>query len=282
MTSPANVYVSAAVDSDIQEAAQIAAIVHAEVRPLASALFDRFLALLESLTPEEWQAPTYCTEWTVRDIVAHEAGGYESGTSFGAFRRTWLRLPERGRPIVDTINAAQIRARAGRSPDELIAELRDVGPRAIAARGRLSALVRSIPIPIPPMGICRAGYLTDDIYLRDAWIHTIDISHATGRPLRLNADVDGRIVALLVRDLSLRLSRLLAGKAIVFDIGGPAGGSFRVGPSTPPSATIRMDAVDFGLRSSERISVDKALARSQLSGDIDLARFALEHSFILY
>ncbi len=198
MTAPAHMYGYAADDSEIKEASQIPAAVHAEVRPLATALFDRFLTLLESLTPEEWQAPTYCTEWTVRDIVAHEAGGYESGTSFGAFRRTWLRLPERGRELVDTINAAQIRARAGRSPEELIAELRDVGPRAIAARGRLSTLVRTIPIPIPPMGICRTGYLTDQIYLRDAWIHTIDISHATDRPLRLNADVDGRIVALLV------------------------------------------------------------------------------------
>ncbi len=282
MTTRARAYPSAAVDSDVQDASRIPAIVHAEVKPLATALFARFMTLLESLDPEEWQAPTYCTEWTVRDIVAHEAGGYESGTSFAAFRRTWFRLPERGRPLVDTINAAQVRARAGRSPADLIDELRDVGPRAIAARGRLSPVVRTIPIPIAPMGLCRAGYLTDDIYLRDAWIHTIDISHATGRPLRLDAEVDGRIVALLVRDLSQRLSRSLAGRTIVLDISGPAGGAFRIGPPDPPAATIRMDAVDFGLRSSERISADDALARSQLSGDANLARVALEHFFILY
>jgi uncharacterized protein (TIGR03083 family) len=255
---------------------------------LTEAVFARFVALLETLAPDDWSAPTYCTEWTVRDIVAHETGGYESGTSFAAFRRQWFRLPERGRSLLDTVNADQIRARAGRTPAELIADLRDVGPRAIAARQRISPLVRSLPVPLPPLGVRRAGFLTDEIYLRDGWIHTVDICHATNRPLALIPDLDGRIVALVVRDLAPRLAKALAegtalaGGTVAFDLGGPAGGCYRIGPAAAPGVTIRMDAVDFALRTSERITLEEALARSHVVGDSTLGRRALEHSFVLY
>jgi uncharacterized protein (TIGR03083 family) len=264
------------------EASRIQPLSHAEAGALAQAVFDRFVLVLERLEPDDWHAPTYCTEWTVRDIVAHETGGYESGTSFAAFRRQWFRLPERGRSLLDSVNAAQIRARAGRTPAELIAELRDVGPRALAARRTLSPLVRRLPMPVPPMGLRRVGFLTDDIYLRDGWIHTVDICHATNRPLALTAALDGRIVALVVQDLAPRLAKALAGATVAFDLGGPAGGCYRIGPAAAPDATIRMDAVDFALRTSERITVEQALARSQVAGDGSLARRALEHSFVLY
>jgi uncharacterized protein (TIGR03083 family) len=272
----------AAFDTDVQEALQIPPLLHAEAEQLATLVFARFVGLLEELTPAQWLAPTYCTNWRVREIVAHEAGGYESGLSLNAFCRTWLRLPERGRSWVDTINAAQVRARVAHSPAQLLSELRAVGPRAIAARGRLSPVVRTLPIPVPPMGLRRADFLTDAVYLRDAWIHTIDIAHATGQPLRLDVDLDGRIVALLVRDLAPRLTRTLRSRTLLLHLEGPAGGCFRIGPPAPPDAAIRMDAVDFALRSSERITTDDAQARSQLSGDIALSRAALERSFILY
>jgi uncharacterized protein (TIGR03083 family) len=32
------------------------------------------LALLETLTPEQWDAPSLCTEWRVRDVVGHMVG----------------------------------------------------------------------------------------------------------------------------------------------------------------------------------------------------------------
>ena len=32
------------------------------------------LSVLDSLTPEQWQAPTVCAGWSVRDIAAHLLG----------------------------------------------------------------------------------------------------------------------------------------------------------------------------------------------------------------
>ena len=30
-----------------------------------------FAAFLATLTPQQWQAPTLCAQWRVRDVVAH-------------------------------------------------------------------------------------------------------------------------------------------------------------------------------------------------------------------
>ena len=45
----------------------------------------------------------------------------------------------------------------------------------------------------------RMGYLVDIILTRDTWMHRVDIARATGRPMELTAEHDGRIVADVVR-----------------------------------------------------------------------------------
>lgn len=264
------------------DALHVAPLRHEEASVLAAAVLDRFVAVLEGLSEEEWLAPTYCSEWRVREVVSHEAGGFESGLSFGNFRRSWVRIPPRGRALMDVVNAEQVSARAARTPAELLAEVRDVGPRAIAARRGLAGWVRALPIPLPPLGLRSAGYLTDDIYLRDNWIHTVDICHAAGRPLPIDAALDSRMVALLLRDLSARLTPALGTRAVVLNLTGAAGGAFRFGAQTAPSAVIEIDAIDFCLRTSERTTLEQALAQSRIVGDEALAAFLLKNSFILY
>ncbi|WP_228714279.1 maleylpyruvate isomerase family mycothiol-dependent enzyme [Prauserella endophytica] len=41
---------------------------------------------LATLTPEQWQAPTLCTGWSVKDVVAHMLS-YEELTTFGLIKR---------------------------------------------------------------------------------------------------------------------------------------------------------------------------------------------------
>ena len=38
---------------------------------LARAERAEFAAMLREFTPQQWEAPTLCTEWPVRDVVAH-------------------------------------------------------------------------------------------------------------------------------------------------------------------------------------------------------------------
>lgn len=223
-----------------------------------------------------------CTGWSVCDILAHQAGAYSAGASFAELRRQFSQKVPPDCEMIDVVNALQIAERAGRSPAELLAELRDVGPRAVAARQRIPWVLRNVPLPIPGLGWCRLRYLTDEIFLRDTWSHRVDVSHATRRPLLLTAAHDGRFTALIGRDLARRLASKLTGSAVLFELAGPAGGRFRMGQATSPAATIAMDAIDFHLRVSARLTAEQALTRSQISGDQALALHILQHSVVPY
>ena len=54
----------------------------AEAYTLLQVELERFLALLEKLEADDWNKPTACTAWTVRDMLAHQAGGYASGSGY--------------------------------------------------------------------------------------------------------------------------------------------------------------------------------------------------------
>jgi hypothetical protein len=94
----------------------------------------------------------------------------------------------------------------------LIAELRRVGPRAIATRHRLPALLRALRLPLPTLGVVRVDYPTGTIYTRDMWIHRFDICRATGRPTSVARERDGRVLALAVRDLARSLPKTPGGR----------------------------------------------------------------------
>jgi uncharacterized protein (TIGR03083 family) len=266
----------------ILDARTLAPLSHVEAGALARVELERFLQLLESLGPEDWERPTLCTAWSVRDILAHQAGAYRAGASFAELRHQFSQKVPPGCEMIDVVNALQIAERAGRTPVELLAELREVGSRAIAARQRIPWLLRNVPLPIPGLGWCRLRYLTDEIFLRDTWSHRVDVSHATGRPLLLTHEHDGRFTALIGRDLARRLAPKLDGSAVLFDLEGPAGGRFRMGQATSPAASVAMDAIDFHLRVSARITAEQALARSRIGGDEALAAYVLQQIFVPY
>ncbi len=72
-----------------------------------------FAALLDELTPQQWEHPTLCEGWRVRDVVAHAFGFDELSRSqlIGRFLR--------GRLSVRRINALGVAGSAGRTPEEL-------------------------------------------------------------------------------------------------------------------------------------------------------------------
>ena len=108
-----------------------------EAHNLLRTELERFTALLETLNPDDWNRPTACTAWNVRDIVAHQAGGYASGTGYREMLRQYSAIPKKGQLPEDAINERQLKQRAGKSPTELITELRHVAPTAIHRSPRL-------------------------------------------------------------------------------------------------------------------------------------------------
>jgi hypothetical protein len=89
-------------------------------------------------------------------------------------------------------------------------------------------------------------------------------------------------VALVVRDLARTLAPKLAGKAVVVELTGPVGGTWRIGPAGEAAATLRMDALDFNILASGRFDAEAGRARASLEGDQALAELALRESKVLY
>jgi uncharacterized protein (TIGR03083 family) len=85
-------------------------------------------ALLATLTPDQWEAPTLCEQWRVRDVVAHMFS-YEELGPVGLVGR-FLRGGLRG----DRVNAAGVAAHADRGADDLLAMARThLRPRGLTA-----------------------------------------------------------------------------------------------------------------------------------------------------
>jgi uncharacterized protein (TIGR03083 family) len=85
---------------------------------LARAEREDFAAFLETLSPEQWEAPTLCDRWNVREVAAH-------AISFDELRGVALvRRFLKGWLTVDRINQAGVDDYADHTPGELIALIR--------------------------------------------------------------------------------------------------------------------------------------------------------------
>ena len=236
-----------------------------EAFTLLTAEFERFSRLLETLDAGDWSQPTACTAWNVQQMLAHQAGGYASGTGYLELIRQYTARPKPGQLPEDAINDLQVGERADRTPAELITELRSVGPVAIqkwAYQFRLARWATNlVQVPHPVAGKMSIQYLNWVIHSRDPWMHRLDICRATSRPFEQTAGHDGRIAALVMLDVARSLAPKLRDQAIVFDLTGVAGGVWKVGTGQA-AATVRMDVLDFAIFVSGRFTYEQALVRA--------------------
>jgi uncharacterized protein (TIGR03083 family) len=111
-----------------------------DLRRLARDERADFAAFLATLSPQQWEAPTLCAGWRVRDVVAHVISYDELSARglAGRFAKGWF-LPDR-------VNAVGLAEYNMRSPEELLALLKDhVEPRGLpAAFGGMVALVDGV------------------------------------------------------------------------------------------------------------------------------------------
>jgi uncharacterized protein (TIGR03083 family) len=227
--------------------AQIDPIGHREAMTLAVTAYARFADVVEALTDEDWQRPTDCTGWTVRDMVGHMVGAMRSAARLREFmsqqREITGRVKRDGGNPVDTMTQVQIDRTADLSTAELTAECRALVDRATAGRRRTPApLRRFVTFPVEIGSIkerWRLGYLLDVILTRDAWLHRIDLCRAIAAEPLLTADHDGRIIADVAAEWARR-----HGQPHHLVLTGPAGGTFRAG-DVADDARLEVDAVEF-------------------------------------
>jgi uncharacterized protein (TIGR03083 family) len=212
---------------------------------LAETEYQRVTDAVDALQPEDWARPTDCTEWDVRQLVAHIVGMTKLfSTPLEVIRqmRAANARQQPGQASIDALTALQVEERQQFSPEELRAELHRVGPRAAKGRRRIPGLLRHRHIPEPELvnGLPETwsvGYLTDVILTRDPWMHRLDLARATSREPVFTADHDGILVADVVAEWARR-----HGQPYRLQLTGPAGGSWSSGEG---GEEIVMDAADF-------------------------------------
>ncbi|GEL26058.1 hypothetical protein PSU4_50120 [Pseudonocardia sulfidoxydans NBRC 16205] len=99
-----------------------------DVMAMATAERAELADLLASLTPEQWDGPTLCDDWSVRDVVAHMFS-YDALTPLGTVGRI-----VKGRLAPGGPNALGIAAYADRTPDQLVTLVEEhLRPRGLTA-----------------------------------------------------------------------------------------------------------------------------------------------------
>jgi uncharacterized protein (TIGR03083 family) len=213
-----------------------------ELMRLAATEYSRFASMLSGLQAQDWSQPTDCPGWDVRAMAGHVLGMAEMAASIREGRRQQKAAAKRGGVFLDALTALQVEEHAGLTPQQVIDRFEVVGPRAARARRRTPALIRRRKMAMQQtvggqLETWSLGYLIDTILTRDPWMHRIDISRATGRPLTLSADHDGVLAGDVATEWAARHRapcRLI--------LTGVAGGSWAFGDGGP---SIELDAIEF-------------------------------------
>lgn len=209
---------------------------------LAETEYQCLASTLRELDAADWDRPTNCPGWTVRDMAGHCLGMAEMAASIReTFRQQWLAVRRGGIPI-DALTALQVEEHSALSTAEIVDRFAAIGPKAAKARRRTPGLVRSRKLPGSQIvgGKAEAwtiGYLTDTILTRDPWMHRLDIALATHSDPNLSPDHDAVIVADIVNEWVGR-----HGQPVHLTLAGPAGGSWSYGTDGPD---LILDAIDF-------------------------------------
>ena len=211
--------------------------------------YDRFVAQLRELSPEDWSRPTACTAWDVHAMACHVLGMAEFAASVPEQLRQMRAARKAGGLLIDALTAVQVDKHVARPPADVVARLAVVGPNAAAGRRRTPSLLRRLPLgdqPVEETGRqtekWTLGYLTDVILTRDTWMHRSDIAAATGRAMTLTAEHDGVLVADIAAEWAGR-----HGQPCTLTLTGPAGGSWTFGGpgADGERPALELDAVDF-------------------------------------
>jgi uncharacterized protein (TIGR03083 family) len=230
---------------------------------LAATEYQRFVAAISELSADDWGRRTVCPDWNVQQIVAHVVGMAFMATSPLEQRRQHKAALARrtdAAPYIDWLTAHQVDRFGGRSPSELVGLAEEVAPKAARGRKRVPGFIRRRAMPVEQLvgGVPEPwtiGFLVDTILTRDTWMHRVDITRATDRPMQLTPDHDGVIVADVVDEWAAR-----HGAPYRLRLTGAAGGAWSSQPGGAEPEQLTLDAVDFCRAVSGRTDAPGLLA----------------------
>ncbi|WP_281965275.1 maleylpyruvate isomerase family mycothiol-dependent enzyme [Serinicoccus marinus] len=182
----------------------------------------------DGLREAEWELPTDCPGWSVRDHVAHvvHVEDYLSGSAQPVVEETIeVGTPEHVRNDLGVWMEQGLRSRAALSPEQLLAELRSLveirTADLYAPDLELESTVRSIRD--------QEARFVDLVRLRlcDIWTHEQDIREAVGRPGSLGGDGAAQWTAMVLDAVPRVVLRRVApepGTVVIVESTGPVTG----------------------------------------------------------
>ncbi|MGK5533184.1 maleylpyruvate isomerase family mycothiol-dependent enzyme [Streptomyces sp. URMC 129] len=261
--------------------------VHTSLQPSIDAWTQSIEAISElvaSLVDGEWNRPTECPGWSVRDVVSHVIGG--ECEALGDPRPIHT-LPRDLYHVTDETTRyleVQVDVRRHHTGPEMTSELE----YTIIRRSRHLRNERRKPEDVISYPLYGKMTLADFLQMRvfDVWTHEQDIRRALRRPGNIAS-----AAAHVARDVLLeRLPKVVAEtagapkkSAVVFDVHGPVeflrtvrvdengNGSVDRAPSLGPVVTFTLDWETFARLASGRVRLKKIADKVKIEGDMDLA-----------
>jgi uncharacterized protein (TIGR03083 family) len=245
-------------------------------RAIAAIRADRevLLGICAGLGQEEWEAPSGCPGWSVRDVVAHV------GALF------WAVADPTGLPDTTGITTEQaqniyVEERRSWTPAEVVADYESISRRALHALGGL--VDQEFEVPLGDLGTYPASTLAS-AFAFDHFVHIRSDLFAprgplTGPPppadaLRLGPALDW-VEAALSQQNADALAAL--GASVEIDLRGPGARLLRIGPGSAGSL-VRSDSAAFVWWITQRTTWEESGVES--SGDEgDLALIRSLHVF---
>ena len=116
---------------------------HAAWIPLARDAYQRLADAFAAVTGDDWDRPTPCEGWSVRDMGGHIVGAMRSAARFRELasqqRQIKARVKRTGENEVDVMTAVQIQRTDDLTPAELVAEMKALVEPAVKGRARSRA-----------------------------------------------------------------------------------------------------------------------------------------------
>lgn len=258
---------------------------------------QELLHLLSSLSPAEWERPTSCSLWSVKDVALHLLGG-----DLGILSRRRDEYQGAGKAIesheelvafINSLNDIWVKATRRLSPRVLCDLLQFTGPQVEEFFASLDPVAAGPPVdwagPEPaPVWLDLAREYTE------RWHHQQQIRDAVGKPGLKERRFFHPVLDTFVRGLPRTFKDIAAvpGTAVQLSIQGEAGGDWSLvressqwtlylEAEAPPAASVVIDQEDAWRLFTKGLSPKEARSRARMEGDPALGARVLEMVSVL-
>jgi uncharacterized protein (TIGR03083 family) len=248
------------------------------------------LQLLSELAPDEWERPTVCANWSVRDVASHILGGDlgNLSTRRDGFHGVTSAPEEELVAFVNRFNDEWVQAARRLSPQIIIDLLGVTGPMLFDYFGSLDldllqGTVSWAGLDPAPVGLDVAREYTE------RWLHQQHIRDAVGKPGLIDHRFLAPVLATFVYALphTFRNTKAPLGAVLQLHIEGEAGGDWSLvreadswvlyaGVIERPNASVRLDQSIAWRLFTKGLAPQEALEAVSFTGDRHLGLQVLE------